>query len=238
MERIRLLNWALAKVIKEAREAKGLDVPELSVAAIREALINAFCHRDYHGPHEVQVAIFKDRVELRNPGKLFGGLTIDQLREGNVSARRNPLIADMLRRIQMIEGWGRGLRLILDNEPKAQFQEIAHIFMASFPRPSFEPDYAVKAAEANGVRQSAENTETGTKTGTKTSQKPLNNLSKQESGILYITEKTPTISIQEIAAKTGLSKNGVRYHIENLKKRGLLRRIGGAKGGHWEIMPG
>ena len=79
-----------------------VDVPEISVAAMREAIINAFCHRDYHDPDYVQIAIFKDRVEIRNPGKLYGNLTIEKIRKGNVSQRRNPLIAELLRRIQMV----------------------------------------------------------------------------------------------------------------------------------------
>jgi ATP-dependent DNA helicase RecG len=84
-----------------------VDVPEIPVAAMREAIINAFCHRDYRDPDYVQVAIFKDRVEIRNPGELYGGLNIDQIRKGNVSRRQNPLIAELLRRIQMVETWGR-----------------------------------------------------------------------------------------------------------------------------------
>ena len=100
-----------------------VDVPEISVAAMREAIINAFCHRDYHDPDYVQVAIFKDRVEIRNPGKLYGGLTIDKIRKGNVSQRRNPLIAELMRRIQMVETWGRGMRLILAEEPTVQFRK-------------------------------------------------------------------------------------------------------------------
>jgi ATP-dependent DNA helicase RecG len=83
-----------------------VDVPEISTAAMREAIINAFCHRDYRDPDEVRVAIFKDRVEIRNPGSLFGGLTVEDLRKGGVSKRRNPLIADLLRRIHMVEGLG------------------------------------------------------------------------------------------------------------------------------------
>jgi ATP-dependent DNA helicase RecG len=114
-----------------------LDVPEISVAAMREAIINAFCHRDYRDPDYVQVAIFKDRVEIRNPGELYGGLTIDRIRKGNVSRRRNPLIAELLRRIQMVETWGRGMRLILAEEPTVQFEEVAQLFIASFDRPSF-----------------------------------------------------------------------------------------------------
>ena len=114
-----------------------VDVPEISVAAMREAIINAFCHRDYRDPDYVQIAIFKNRVEIRNPGGLYGDLTIEKMRKGNVSRRRNPLIADLLRRIQMVEAWGRGMPLILENEPTVQFQEIAKIFIASFDRPSF-----------------------------------------------------------------------------------------------------
>jgi len=114
-----------------------VDVPEISVAAMRETIINAFCHRDYRDPDYVQVAIFKDRVEIRNPGELYGGLTIDRIRKGNVSKRRNPLIAELLRRIQMVETWGRGMRLILAEEPTVQFQEVAQLFIASFDRPSF-----------------------------------------------------------------------------------------------------
>jgi ATP-dependent DNA helicase RecG len=105
--------------------------------------INAFCHRDYRDPDYVQVAIFKDRVEIRNPGELYGGLTIDRIRKGNVSRRRNPLIAELMRRIQMVETWGRGMRLILAEEPTVQFEEVAQLFIASFNRPSF--------AETNGA---------------------------------------------------------------------------------------
>jgi ATP-dependent DNA helicase RecG len=66
------------------------------------------------------------------------------MRKGNVSKRRNPLIADLFRRIQMVEAWGRGMPLILENEPEANFRVIAKIFIASFARPSFveEPGIA------------------------------------------------------------------------------------------------
>jgi len=43
------------------------DVPEISLEAMREAIINAFCHRDYHDPDHIHIAIFKNRVEIRNP---------------------------------------------------------------------------------------------------------------------------------------------------------------------------
>jgi ATP-dependent DNA helicase RecG len=216
-----------------------VDVPELAVPALREALINAFCHRDYHDPDEVRIAIFQDRVEIRNPGKLFGGLTIRQLREGNVSARRNPLIADMLRRIQMIEGWGRGMPLILENEPKTRFQEVAHLFITSFPRPSFEPDYAAKAAAANG--------EGGVATAELMHLEPVlapesptlsGKMSGKMSGkILALIQVNAEISIPQIAEHLAVTPRTIERHIASLREQGRLIRAGPAKGGKWEIQP-
>ena len=64
-------------------------------------------------------------------------MTIEKMLKGNVSKRRNPLVADLLRRIHMVESWGRGMPLILKNAPDVKFREIAHIFIAAFDRPSF-----------------------------------------------------------------------------------------------------
>jgi ATP-dependent DNA helicase RecG len=55
-----------------------VDVPEIDREAFREAIINAFCHRDYYAYDSVNVAIFKDRLEIRSPGLLFGDLTIEK----------------------------------------------------------------------------------------------------------------------------------------------------------------
>ena len=62
---------------------------------------------------------------------------MEEMRQGNVSRRRNPLIADLFRRIQMVEGWGRGMPLILENAPTVQFRQIAGLFIDSFERPSY-----------------------------------------------------------------------------------------------------
>jgi ATP-dependent DNA helicase RecG len=44
-----------------------VDVPEIDREAFREAIINAFCHRDYREYDSVNIAVFKDRIEIRNP---------------------------------------------------------------------------------------------------------------------------------------------------------------------------
>src|SRR5690606_33097988 len=118
---------------------RRVDVPEIPLKAIREALVNAFCHRDWRDPDFVQVAVFRDRLEIRSPGKLYGGLTFDEIRQGNISRRRNPKIAELLRRIHLVEAWGRGVPLILENAPSTSFDEIAGLFITRFNQPENYP---------------------------------------------------------------------------------------------------
>lgn len=234
LELIEAAQKYILKNIHIGMRLEGLyrvDVPEIAIPAMREAIINAFCHRDYRDPEYVQVAIFKDRVEIRNPGTLFGGVTIESLRHGKLSRRRNPLIAQLLTRIHMVESWGRGMALILDNEPGVQFEELAGMFITVFGRSTAKTDEMI-AKEA----QEATTEETIKKTTAKTTIEKSSTLSGQEKSILSIIEETPIISQREIAARIGLSADGVRYHIDKLKKKGVLRRIGGTKGGRWEIM--
>ena len=68
---------------------RWVEVPEISRAALREAVINAFCHRDWRDPDYIQIAIYKNRVEICNPGGLFDGLSFEAMRRGNVSHRRS-----------------------------------------------------------------------------------------------------------------------------------------------------
>ncbi len=198
-----------------------VDVPEISMEALREAIINAFCHRDWRDPDYVQVAVFKDRVEIRNPGTLFGGLTIADLHRGNVSQRRNPLIADLFRRIEMVEAWGRGMTLIHQNAPTVEFRQVGGLFIASFARPSF------------GLNDQ----ETVEKTVYKivdNSNKPT--LTAREHALLRLLASTPQTTQKQLADQLGLTERGVRYLTDKLQQMGVLQRQGGKKTGQWVVV--
>lgn len=127
----------ILKNIHIGMKVEGLarvDIPEIDREAFREAVINAFCHRDYFEYGSVDVAIFKDRVEIRNPGLLYGGLTIEQIMKEKVSERRNEVIASMFHRVHYVEKWGRGISLILAREPKTEFKELGTHFIVGFKR--------------------------------------------------------------------------------------------------------
>jgi ATP-dependent DNA helicase RecG len=205
-----------------------VDVPEISRAALREAVINAISHRDWRDPDYIQIAIYKNRVEIRNPGGLFDGLTFEAMRRGNVSHRRNPLIADLFRRIDMVEAWGRGMPLILENAPTVEFREIARLFIASFERPSA----AIKTTKETTRETNKPTKETTKETAKeKTGERPV----RMKEKLLLLIRQQPEITAAALSAATGIGVDGVNYHLNQLKQTGKLRRVGSTKGGHWEV---
>lgn len=202
------------------------DVPEIATEALREAIINAFCHRDYRDPDYVQVAVYKDRVEIRNPGGLFGGITIADLRKGHISKRRNPLIADLFRRIEMVEAWGRGMPLILKHEPGAEFMEAAGIFIAAFDRPSYKSGFE-KVHSPEGAEKRREDLGGTTQEATQET---------TQEKILAILKARPATTRKELAAEIGLTPDGIKYHLNKLRVAGVIRHVGPTKAGHWEVL--
>lgn len=86
-----------------------VDEPLYPPEALREALANAFCHRDYTiGGGSVAVAIYDDRLEVTSSGTLHFELTAEQLFLPHESLPWNPLIANVFYRRGIIEQWGRG----------------------------------------------------------------------------------------------------------------------------------
>ena len=88
---------------------KVVDTPALPVEAVREALANAFVHRDYtSAAGSVSIALYDDRLEVISPGELHFGLTPEMLYQPHESKPWNPWIAKVFYRRGLIETWGRG----------------------------------------------------------------------------------------------------------------------------------
>ena len=92
-----------------------VDEPLYPPEALREALANAFCHRDYSiFGGSVAVGIYEDRLEITSAGTLHFGLTAESLFETPESRLWNPLIAGAFYRRGIIETWGRGIRKMVE----------------------------------------------------------------------------------------------------------------------------
>ncbi len=87
-------------------------VPEYPLAALREALVNAVAHRDYSRyavGTQVQVRFFPNRIEIHNPGGLYGPVTVDLLGELGIQSTRNAALAWLLEDLGPMENRGTGL---------------------------------------------------------------------------------------------------------------------------------
>lgn len=86
--------------------------PAVSDNVIREAVVNAVCHRDYSiANRKTAVYIFRDRLEVISPGRLPNTLTIEKILTGN-SAPRNHFLLKYLDNMKFIDGLGRGVPMM------------------------------------------------------------------------------------------------------------------------------
>lgn len=118
----------------------NLEIPEL---AIREAVINSICHRDYSiAGSSTKIDIFNDRLEILSPGNLPIGIALEDLGEG-ASEIRNKVIAKIFRRFGYIEKLGTGItRMISECKnagiPIPFFEEIGRYFRVTFYKNKIE----------------------------------------------------------------------------------------------------
>lgn len=96
------------------------ELPEIVVA---EAVVNAVAHRDYTSGAAVQISVFADRVEVWNPGELLPPLTVESLRKPHRSVLRNPRIAESLFLAHYIEKYGTGTLMMIRESLKHSLPE-------------------------------------------------------------------------------------------------------------------
>ena len=109
--------------------AESVSIPgryEIPKEVVAEAIVNAIAHRDYTSNASVQVMVFRDRVEIWNPGALPMGWTTEKLKQLHTSVPANPLLAEPLYLAAYIERLGTGTTDILEkclsaNLPEPQF---------------------------------------------------------------------------------------------------------------------
>jgi ATP-dependent DNA helicase RecG len=127
-------NNMKTKTIIDSATGKRCDRTEYPIVAVRELILNALIHRDYSihtDSTPVTIRRFSDRLEIENPGGLYGRMTLDQL--GKVSAdTRNPFIANAMEILDETENRYSGIPTVL-----AAMEEYA------LPAPVFSSDHGV-----------------------------------------------------------------------------------------------
>lgn len=118
---IAFVNNNIKKAIKINNDGVREDIVEYPIKAIREIILNALIHRDYsiHTENDpIRLIIFDDRIEISNPGGLYGRLSLDDLGKAH-SDIRNPFIAAILEVLEVTENRYSGIPTIYKEMEKA-----------------------------------------------------------------------------------------------------------------------
>ena len=191
---------------------------------MREALINAICHRSYFVESPIFVEIYPDRLQIVNAGGLLPGMTLSDL--GKKSRTRNRKVFGLMQRTHLVEKAGTGIIRI--REAMKNYQ---------LPHPKIEANsdwFAITFKRPDLQKESYEQRFYGTaqKTAPKTTPKTT---PKTEELILEAINQNTAITKEKLAEQLGISAGGIKYHIKKLHQKKKLAWKGPSKGGHWEV---
>lgn len=194
-------------------------VPE---EALREALLNAICHKQYQSGIPIQISVYEDRLYVANVGSLPENWTIENLMEKHASIPYNPNIASVFYLAGFIESWGRGVEKICgalkaDNLPMPEYTVHPGDIMIKF---TGSENRVVRVTDkvTNGV------------TGEVT-----DNVTDREKQALQLLIEDPGYTMPQLAEKMTVSRKTVAGYLKSLKEKGVIKRVGTTRSGHWEI---
>ena len=184
-------------------QAERTEVWEYPLEAVREAVTNAICHRDYSSPAEIQVKVFDDELVIWNPGPLPIGMTMEKLMDPrHNSVPRNKLLAMLFYDTELIERYGSGIeRILADCErldfPEPEFNEYQNGFQVIFHKDIF----SVEHLTGMGLNE------------------------RQVKALLYVKDHD-RITNREYQDIAGISERTALRDLKDLCERGLLERRG------------
>jgi len=192
-----------------------VDDPLYPLLALREALANAFCHRDYSiGGGSVAVAIYDDRLEVTSSGRLHFGLTPDALLAPHESLPWNPMIAQVMFRRGLIERWGRGTLKIVEL-----------LEQAGLPRPAIEDAGGCVTVRFLPMRYVPP-------------QRVAHDLSDRQRAVLAFLEASPAgLALREMLGRFGggVADWELKADLALLKQLELVASAGRGRGAYWTL---
>ena len=181
------------------------ELPEIPQAAIREGVINAFCHRDYTSTLAVQVDIFPEKIEIFNPGHFPQEIRPECLLELNefpISKSPNQLIAQTLYRSKDIESYGTGIRriqkLCAEKNITFEYDTNEHGTILRFHRPNWLEESMNSRNEIPA------------------------RVSNNKQIALEIARKTGQVTVKELSQQANIGRATARKVLKKLEKEGSL----------------
>ena len=192
---------------------------EIPPLVICEAIVNAVCHRNYTSTGSVQVMLFKDRLEIINPGHLPSSISVDDLKEIHESFPVNPLIAEPMFLAQYAEKVGSGTIDMVRLCKEAGLEEPVYIQEANVFKLII---YRKKQQHLLDIKKIVlKNRSSKTK--------------KNQKRIVDYMRKNPKCSAIELSKNIGVVPRVVERYIAELKQEGSIEREGSPKFGFWKV---
>lgn len=192
-----------------------MSIPEFNSRAVREAIVNAFAHRDYTQLGRVLVRIDSDGLSISNPGGFIEGVTYHNILSVEPHGR-NPVLADALKRVGLAERSGRGVDRIFEG---------SLMYGRDLPDYSESTSTSVRLFIPRGMpdkKMVALISEEQQKTGVPIS---LNALF-----VLNTLKHCRRMSLGEICAECNIPEAKLRSTVERLTEAGIIDGIGNGRG--------
>ena len=189
------------------------QVWDYPLESLREALINAVCHRDYTIFSNIEVRIYDGKLIIRSPGFLPYGITLEELFKPHSSTLRNKGLAEVLYDTELIEKWGSGIEKIQQ-----------HCFDAGLPEPIFEEYQGFQVVFGKDVYDEEY-------------LRSLNLNERQIKAVMYVKEKGQ-ITNKEYQKVCATSKRTASRDLLDLVSSGFFKQIGTTGTGTAYILKG
>ena len=195
--------------------------------ALREALLNALCHKQYQSGIPIQISVYDDRLYIANCGSLPENWTVENLMQKHASIPYNPDIAHVFYLAGFIESWGRGIEKICsacrqDKVPLPEYMIHPGDIMVKFIAP-----------EDRTVRQNNKVTD---RVNDWVNDKVNDKISSNEYKLLNYLIEDPGYTVSQLSDKLGISRKTISVYLKKLKASGIIRRVGSDRKGYWEIL--
>ena len=191
------------------------DIPP---RALREAIVNCYCHRDYTLSGDIKIEFYDDRVQIYSPGSLPDGLTLENIKMGMV-AKRNKIVVNTLDKIDIIENYASGVRRIFQDYADFKKQPNYYISNNGIIVTLYNRNYIDKNDGQNdGQKQ----------------QLKLNMIERREK-ILELIVSNKKVTSNDLKDILGVSKATVERDLSKLREENRLEYKGSSKNGYWKV---
>jgi len=204
--------------------------------AIRELLLNSIMHRDYESNAPIKFYQYQDRIEIVNPGGLYGNARPENFPK--VNDYRNPVIAEAMKVLGYVNRFNRGIarvkkELVNNGNPDAIFdyKRIGVFGVTVY-------DTLDNVGNKEETIQNAEyaKEKSWVKTKHELGEKLGEKLGETEWLILELISEDSSISIVDMAKKIQKSTTTIENNLKKLRDGEIVLHIGPAKGGSWKII--